>query len=300
MNRPVPSITQTGGFAIGFRRARQPAWQQDLTSLAQFAAQGAFSFVDFGPINTAEASLAVSRGITIGSVDLEDWPALLSPDAGQRKAAVVENASHIRSLIAVGVKTFLAVLTPADPARSRRENFLFAVESYTSLAEVAAECGAAIVLEGAPGRPPHFPNLGCTPADLTAFFEAVSSLAIGINFDPSHLVRMEIDPIRFVHQFGNRIFHAHAKDTLILPEAQYLHGTLQQATFADPHVYGGFGWRYVLPGKGNVKWNELLAALVEVGYAGGISIELEDADYLGDEAAERRGLIEARRFLQQI
>ena len=44
-------------------------------------------------------------------------------------------------------------------------------------------------------------------------------------------------------------------------------------------------------------WAAVLATLAESGYAGGISIELEDEQYLGDEAAERRGLAEAAAFL---
>lgn len=295
----MPSTTQTGGFPIGFRRVRQAAWQQDLASLATFAAQGEFAFVDFGPIGADEARAAMGRGIAIGTVDLKDWAGLLSPDSGQRKAAVVANASHIRALVEAGVKIFLAVLTPADAARERRENFAFAVESYRSLAEAAGECGARIVLEGAPGRPPHFANLGCTPADLAAFLDAVKSPAIGVNYDPSHLVRMGIDPLRYLREFSSRIHHVHAKDTLLIDEERYAHGTLQQATFAAPHVYGGFGWRYVLPGKGAVNWREVLAALAAAKYAGAVSIELEDADCLGDEQRERRGLIESRKFLEQ-
>jgi sugar phosphate isomerase/epimerase len=296
----MPAITQTGGFPIGFRRTRQSVWQQDMASLAQFATQGDFAFVDFGPISAEDARVAIARGISIGSVDLKDWPALLSPDAGERKAAVVANASHLRSLVAVGVKIFLAVLTPQDPARPREENFDFAVESYRSLGAAAAECGATIVLEGAPGRPPHFANLGCTPADLQVFLRAVQSSAIGVNYDPSHLVRMEIDPVRFLRDFGSRVHHVHAKDTLLLPEERYAHGTLQQATFVEPHVYGGFGWRYAMPGNGVVPWNALFAALVAANYQGAVSIELEDETYLGDVTSERRCLIEARRFLQQV
>jgi sugar phosphate isomerase/epimerase len=296
----VGAKTTTGRFPIGFRRMRQAAWQQDLASLAKFAEEGEFAFVDFGPIAADNARAAIDRGIAIGSVDLKDWSALLSPDAGERKASVVANASHMRSLVEAGVKLFLAVLTPADAARSRRENFEFAVESYRSLADSAGECGARIVLEGAPGRPPHLANLGCTPADLGVFFDAVKSPAVGINYDPSHLVRMGIDPLRFLKEFSSRIYHVHAKDTLLIAAEQYLHGTLQQATFAEPHVYGGYGWRYVLPGRGAVNWRETLATLAAANYTGAISIELEDADCLGDEAAERRGLIEARRFLQQV
>ena len=34
----------------------------------------------------------------------------------------------------------------------------------------------------------------------------------GFNFDPSHLVWQLIDPVVFIKKFGDRIYHAHAKD----------------------------------------------------------------------------------------
>lgn len=222
---------------------------------------------------------------------------MVSPDAGQRAAAVIANASHMRSLAGVGVTRFLTVIVPAEPAAARRDNFAWAVDSYRSLARAASELGASILIEGAPGRPPHFANLACTPSDLRAFIAEIDSPAIGVNYDPSHLVRMGVDPIRFLREFASRIGHVHAKDTLILPEARYEHGSLQQATFAQPFVYGAFDWRYVLPGRGSVPWKEVFSALAEVGYEGKVSIELEDADYLGPAEREQQGLLEAARTL---
>lgn len=287
------------GLPVGFRRMRS-AWQQDLAGLLAFASAERFAFLDFGPVDAGVVRASVAAGLPVGTVDLRDWTALLSPDAGRRRAAVTVNASHVRSLVDAGVTKFLTVVAPEDPALPRRDNFALAVESYRSLAEAAAECGASILIEGAPGRPPHFANLACTPADLRAFLAAVDSPALGVNYDPSHLVRMGIDPVHFAREFAGRIGHVHAKDTAFLPADQYDHGTLQQATFAEPHVYGGHAWRYVLPGRGVVPWAEIWATLAEVGYAGRVSIELEDATYLTDASAEQRGLVEARDFLEGV
>ena len=234
------NLRTPAGLAIGFRRART-AWQQDLPALLAFADEQRFAFIDFGPVGANAVRAAADARVAIGTVDLLDWPALLSPDAGRRKAAVLANASHVRSLVAAGVTKFLTVLVPDDPTKPRRETFDLAADAYRSLARAAQECGASVLIEGAPGRPPHFANLGCTPADLRAFLAAVDSPAVGVNYDPSHLVRMGIDPVRFVREFAGRIGHAHAKDTAFLADERYEHGTLQQATFADPHVYGGFG-----------------------------------------------------------
>jgi len=289
-------LCTASGRPIGFRRTRS-AWQQDLSALLRFAADAGFAFLDYGPVDAAVVRQSQQEGVPVGTVDLLNWQAMLAPDSGLRSAAVVENASHVRSLVEAGVTTFLTVLAPPQPQTPRAESFALAVHSYQSLGRAAAECGAVILIEGAPGRPPHFANLACTPADLRAFLSAVDSPAIGVSFDPSHLVRMNIDPSRFLREFGPHIRHVHAKDTLFIEQERYDHGTLQQATFAEPHLYGGFGWRYVLPGKGVIRWPELLKDLAAIGYAGGISIELEDQDVLGPAASEQQGLRQAAAFL---
>src|SRR5205085_622166 len=125
---------------------------------------------------------------------------------------------------------------------------------------------------------------------------AVDSPALGVNFDPSHPVRMGIDPLRMLNEFAPRVFHVHAKDTLILDDALYEHGHLQQATFARPHKFGAFAWRYAMPGKGALPWREMLGVLKEAGYAGRVSIEVEDEDVDGEEA-ECAALLAARDFL---
>ena len=38
------------------------------------------------------------------------------------------------------------------------------------------------------------------------------------NFDPSHLIRMGIDPLRFLEEFIDSVYHVHGKDTEILAE----------------------------------------------------------------------------------
>ena len=54
-------------------------------------------------------------------------------------------------------------------------------------------------------------------------------------------------------------------------------------------------WRYVIPGLGQVKWGEYIAALRHNGYDGVLSIEHEDS-----LMTPREGLEKAIRFLQSI
>ncbi len=214
------------------------------------------------------------------------------------------NIRYVREVSGLGVKTFLAVVSPEDPTRNRAENFELAVDSFGRLARDVRSTGARIVIEGAPGPAPWHASIACTPADVRAFFAALAERfgtetaeTVGLNFDPSHLLRMGIDPGRFLAEFLPRVHHAHGKDTELLEAGLYAHGNLQPATFAVPHGFGAHHWRYAIPGRGAVKWPTLLSALQAGGYRGGISIELEDEQFNGAEAGERQGLIEARDFL---
>jgi len=291
--------TRTGSFPIGFRRGWSD-WQRDLGGLIGFAEANDFAFLDFGPAPVEDLRRVLEAGVRVGSVDLKDWKLLVSPDGERRKVAAEENAAYVRSVAALGVRVFLTALIPEDPARPREENFRYAADAYARLIEAVAATGARVVLEGWPGQAPHFGTIGCTPADCRAFFEAIGSDAVGVNFDPSHLVRMGIDPVRFVREFAPRIFHAHAKDTRITPDELYEHGHLQPATFAKPHAFGGHSWRYAIPSEGDVPWPAVLGALRDVGYRGLLSIELEDERFNGTTEGEQRALLAARDFLAGV
>ena len=279
--------THTGSFPIGFRRG-WGAWQRDLPQLLAFARANDFEFLDFGPVPPDELRQVRSAGVRVGSVDLKDWKLLLSPDAGRRNAAADANAEYVRAIAAEGVRTFLAAAVPEDPARPRAENFAYAVEGYGRLLAAVAPLGVKVVLEGWPGAAPHYATLACTPADCRALFAAVGSDALGVNYDPSHLVRTGIDPVRFAREFAGRIHHAHAKDADLPEEARYQHGDLQAATFDRPHEFGGHHWRYTIPGRGRTPWGDVLTALSESGYRGPLSIELEDEQFNGSADGEQR------------
>ena len=65
------------------------------------------------------------------------------------------------------------------------------------------------------------------------------------------------------------------------------------------HEFGGAHWRYCVPGAGVISWREILEKLKDRGYEGCVSIELEDEDFNGSEAGEKRGLLKSRDFLEQ-
>jgi sugar phosphate isomerase/epimerase len=94
----------------------------------------------------------------------------------------------------------------------------------------------------------------------------------GFNFDPSHFVYQNVDYVRFIRKFGDRIYHAHMKDAYMSP------------TPTDVGVFGGhvnFGdprrtWDFRSLGRGSVRFEEVIRALNDVGYQGPLSVEWED------------------------
>jgi len=109
-----------------------------------------------------------------------------------------------------------------------------------------------------------------------ALFHAIPDEHLGLNYDPSHLVRQDCDWLAPVSQFRDRIFHVHAKDVLI-----------DRARRDRVGILGERWWRYVLPGFGEIRWGEFISHLRQNGYDGVLSIEHEDEYQLVEEGFAR-------------
>jgi sugar phosphate isomerase/epimerase len=96
--------------------------------------------------------------------------------------------------------------------------------------------------------------------------------AFGFNFDPSHFVHQFLDPVAFINEFPERIYHVHVKDSRV-----QLNG---RNSILSSHLSFGDqnrGWDFVSPGRGDVKWDPIIRALNRIGYTGPLSIEWEDS-----------------------
>lgn len=95
----------------------------------------------------------------------------------------------------------------------------------------------------------------------------------GFNYDPSHLAYQGVDYIRFIRQFGKRIFHVHMKDVW------WGHGDGAvgvfggHTSFGDPRRY----WDFRSVGRGDINFEALIVALNDIGYHGPLSVEWEDS-----------------------
>ena len=292
--------TSTGNFPIGFRRALSDWQRRDLAGLARWGKSAGFDSLDLGWATTADIQAVQAAGLQLGSCDLLDFPNLLSTDAAKRKEMVARNIAYVKEMAAAGCRIFFTVIVPGDPAAPRAQSYRDAVAGYAPICQAITEAGAVLAIEGSPGRWPNAHNLCCTPETVRAFINDIASPAVGINYDPSHLVRLGIDPIRFLQEFADRVYHVHAKDTLLMPDAAYEFGLHQPAAFAEPHKWGGHAWRYTLPGRGATPWADVFSMLRARDYQGVISVELEDEDFNGTLEGEQRGLLESLEFLKSV
>ena len=105
----------------------------------------------------------------------------------------------------------------------------------------------------------------------------------GFNFDPSHFIWQQIDPVVFIKEFGTRIFHAHAKDWELQKDILHIDGVTGTGSWQR----GDRAARYRVPGWGDVEWRRVITALLEVGYDFVLSFEHEDPVMSEEDGCEQ-------------
>jgi sugar phosphate isomerase/epimerase len=143
------------------------------------------------------------------------------------------------------------------------------IEPYwTELAAFAAAeaPGLLVCLELHPG----------TCAFNVETFRRVAALgpSIGANLDPSHFFWMGMDGHRVAEALGDRVGHAHGKDTVLHADSLALNGLLDRRW---PEPADQMPWTFAVPGRGHdlAWWTGLVRALAG-SRAQVVSIEHED------------------------
>ncbi len=121
---------------------------------------------------------------------------------------------------------------------------------------------------------PHPGFVVYNTASLQRLRDAVG-VAVGVNFDPSHLFWQGMDPVACARALGDAIFHVHAKDTGFQSDLLARNGVLETIS-GDRHADRSWIFRSVGAGHPVAFWCELVGALRDAGYEGALSIEHED------------------------
>ncbi|MGB3259112.1 MAG: sugar phosphate isomerase/epimerase family protein [Ornithinimicrobium sp.] len=95
----------------------------------------------------------------------------------------------------------------------------------------------------------------------------------GLNWDPSHMMWQDIDPVAFITDFADRIYHVDCKDTRMRVGGGRNGRLGSHLPWGDQRR----GWDFVSTGRGDVPWEDCFRALTGAGYTGPISVEWEDA-----------------------
>ncbi len=223
----------------------------------------------------------------------------LDPDPAEREAA----HAHLRLCIdaaaelgGVPVGTFIG----RDPGRTVAENLRQAEQAFPPLVDYAGERGVKLMIEncvmegwhpdGAPGNLAYSPEL----------WEWMFALGLHLNFDPSHLLWLGIDPVAALKPYVDRVAHAHAKDAEVFPAERNRYGFFGRLGSREQDPWDMGWWRYRLPGSGEVDFRRYLDTLYEGGFDGVLSVEHEDPIWGGNAELVLRGLEIAQRNLRPL
>lgn len=145
------------------------------------------------------------------------------------------------------------------------------VISVREAAEYAASCGVTFAIETGP-------EMSDT---LKRFIEDVGSAGLGVNLDPANLRGVSAeDPAYAVRTLAGHIVHTHAKDAIHTHpgSAGAFYGMRNLDGSLRAYTARAAGYEEVPLGRGQVDWDEYLAALREIGYNGFLTVERECGD----------------------
>jgi sugar phosphate isomerase/epimerase len=199
-----------------------------------------------------------------------------SPD-GVRERAAQEIKDTVRAAAAFGVRTVVgftgssiwhtvAMFPPVPPEMIERGFEDFAAR-WNPILDVCDEVGVRYAHEVHPSEIAY---------DYWTTVRALAAIghrpAFGLNFDPSHFMWQDLDPVGFLYDFRDRIYHVDCKESVRRLNGR--NGRLgSHLPWGDPRR----GWDFVSTGHGDVPWEACFRMLNSIGYDGPISVEWEDA-----------------------
>ena len=209
------------------------------------------------------------QGVSISALGY--YPNMLDPDAAVSRAAV----AHFKKVIAAAPKLGVNLVTGfvgRDWTKTVDENWPRFLKTWQPIIKYAEDHGVKIGIENCPmsftrDEWPAGKNLMTTPAIWRRAFNDIDSSSFGLNYDPSHFILQDMDPLSPLAEFKSKLFHVHAKDVKInraaLNEVGRFDFPLQ---WHQPRI----------PGYGDINWAAFMAELMRIGYTGPLCIEVED------------------------
>ena len=222
------------------------------------------------------------------------YPNPLDENLQKRETAI----KHLYSLIDASklldvnlVTTFVGRM----PSKTVSENLHEAAKVWQPIVKYAEE-QVRIGIENCPmlfteDEWPGGQNLMTSPSNWRKLFELIDSDYFGINYDPSHFIWQQIDYIKPLYEFKEKIFHVHYKDIKVYPDKLADVGVL-----ATPLEY----MSPKLPGLGDVDWGKYVSALTDIGFDGYTCIEVEDKAFEKNYEDVKKSVTLSTRYLRNF
>lgn len=197
---------------------------------------------------------------------------------GVRQRAAAELADTARAAAALGVDTVVGftgssiwhtvAMFPPVPAELVEAGYRDFADRWHPILDQFDAVGVRFALEVHPSEIAY--DFWTTARTLEAIGRRP---AFGLNWDPSHMLWQDVDPVGFLLEYADRIYHVDCKDTRVRPGDGRRGRLGSHLPWGDPRR----GWDFVSVGHGDVPWADCFRALNTIGYAGPISVEWEDA-----------------------
>jgi len=233
------------------------------------------------------------KGIEISGLGY--YPNPLDPDPEKREFYIGHIKQIIRAANKLGLKN-INTFIGRDQTKNVEENLKMFKEVWTPIVKFAEEnnvkigienCAMLFTLDEWPGGK----NLATTPSIWRRMFAMIPSENLGLNYDPSHLLWMQMDYVKPIYEFKDRIFHVHIKDAKVFKDKLDEVGIL--ATPLEFHSPK-------LPGLGDVNWGRFISALTDIGYKGAACIEVEDRAFEDSQESRKQSLVLSKRYISQF
>ncbi|MBB3659104.1 sugar phosphate isomerase/epimerase [Rhizobium sp. BK650] len=242
-----------------------------LEEVVGFAASAGFDAIEIdvsGHIKAPEgvrAAVALARERNLFVSSITYFGNQLDADRGKRGELRARTEEFAQAIGEAGVPIFVIFPGRDDNADDEANYDDFADFANRLIGKTTAS-GLVFAIENWPGPKDNF--LGTTPKGWQELFKRIPDRRFGLEFDPSHLIRIGVDPYAAMDAVKDRIAILHAKDTAI-------DAAVQQAV----GFHGKGWWQYKLPGQGLLDWPRFLRQARTNGFDGTLSIEHEDAAY---------------------
>ncbi|HWQ96502.1 MAG TPA: sugar phosphate isomerase/epimerase [Clostridia bacterium] len=242
---------------------------------------------------TAIQSKLAETGVEISALGY--YPNALDPDTEKAQVAI----DHIKKLIVaapkLGVKT-VNTFIGRNQFLSVSDNMKLFSAVWPDIIKLAEDNGVRVAIENCPmlftkDEWPGGKNLAVSPRIWREMFSIIPSANFGLNYDPSHFVIQQMDYIKPIYEFTEKLFHVHIKDIKL-----YQNLLDEVGIFAAPLDY----LQPKLPGLGDINWAKFVSALTDVGYDGYICVEVEDKAFEETLELRYRSLIQSQRYMSQF